>query len=158
MGVVLPPIGDEFLVFVGEGSAFEEVGVVVEPVVVEAVGVEGLTAVFEDDVLPGFHHLALSVVVGAVAGEREGVALLHAHVSEGAKGVGRLVEVGTVAPHPRALVVELYFSFDDLGVGDEAELVVTEFVGVDEVDAVVWHGLFPFSGGGAFLRRGGFLL
>ena len=137
LGVVLSPIGHQFLVLVGERSALKEVSVVVKAVVIKAVGVECLPTMFQPNVLPSLHHLCLTIVKSPLAGKRKRVALHHSHMSEGAKRVCLLVKICTIAPHSRPLVHKLHLSFHNLCIGNGSELVVTQLVRVHQIHAVV---------------------
>ena len=130
LGVVLSPIGHQFLVLVGERSALKEVSIVVKAVVVKAVCVECLPTMFQPHVLPSLHHLCLTIVKCPFARKRKRVALYHSHMTEGAKRVCLLVKIGTVAPHSRPFVHKLHLSFHDLGIGNGPELVVAQLVRV----------------------------
>ena len=79
-------------------------------------------------VAAGTHHLLLTVVLGIVAGEREGITLLEPHMSERLYGVLLLIEIGTVAPQLCAIVAEMHLALDNLCARVVAELVEHEFI------------------------------
>ena len=137
LGVVLPPIGHQLLVLVGERTSFEEVGIVVKAVVIKAIGVECLPPMFKPNILTGLHHLRLTIVKSPFAGERERVALHHSHMTEGAKRICLLIKVCAIAPHSRSFVHELHLPFHNLSIGNRAELVVAQLIRVHQIHAVV---------------------
>ena len=67
IGVVLAPVGGQRGLSVNHFAPFEEVGVVVDTVEVEAVGIERGLAVLEYHVIAGTCQLRISVVIGIVA-------------------------------------------------------------------------------------------
>ena len=67
--VILSPVAHQLVLAVDELAALEEVGVLVDAVIVETVGVERLRAVLEHHVMAGAHHLLLAVILAIVAGE-----------------------------------------------------------------------------------------
>ena len=91
---------------------------------------------FEYDIVTGTGYLLIAVVVGIVAEEWECVTLVHLHITEGLKGVGGLVEIGTVAIEPCPLMGEVHLAIKDSSIGIDP-LVVMKHVGVDEIDAGV---------------------
>ncbi len=60
--MVLTPVGAQFVVAINHPAALEEVGVAVQTVIIETVGIESATPVFEHHVVAGLHQLRLSVV------------------------------------------------------------------------------------------------
>ena len=72
----------DVLIAVNKLATLEKVGKVVDAVVVERVGVESLCTVLQHHIVASVHHLVGSVVVGIVACQRQGVALLEMHMSE----------------------------------------------------------------------------
>ena len=95
--IVLSPVGNQHTGLVHHLAVFEEIAHPIHPVVVQAVGIEGCLAVFEHHLPSGHGHLVVAVIIGILAKEREGIALIHLHISEGLKRVGHLIEMGTVA-------------------------------------------------------------
>ena len=142
--VVLAPVRGECGVTVDHLASLEEIGIVVETVEVEAVGIKGGLAVLQHYIITGTSNLIVTVVVGVVAEERERVALIEFHMTKGLEGVADLVEIGTVAIETCPLMGEVHLTVEDRGVGIQA-LVVVEHVGVDEVDAGVLN-LRPSGG------------
>ena len=55
-------------------------------------------------------------------------------MTKGLKGVGGLVEIGTVAIEPCPLMSKVHLAVEDSGIGIDP-LVVMKHVGVDEIDA-----------------------
>ena len=76
------PVAHQSVLAINEFATLEEVGKTIDAVVVERVGVKSLCAMFQHHIVTCVHHLVGAVVVGIVAGERERVALLEAHMSE----------------------------------------------------------------------------
>ena len=134
---VCTPVAHQAILAVYQFATLEEVGKTVHAVVVERVGIEGLRAMLQYHVLAGMHHLLCSVVVGMVAGEREGVALLEAHVSESLNRVLHLKEVGAVAPQLHSGVRKMYLALEYLGPRHGSPLVVTQLVGMYKIHAFV---------------------
>ena len=85
IGVVLPPVAGQRIVFVHHFSPFEEIAEVVEAVVVEAVGIEFRAAMGQQHVVAHTGKLVAAVIEGIVAIERQGVALAQFDVPEGFK-------------------------------------------------------------------------
>ena len=134
--VILAPVGDERRLAVNHLSAFKEVGVVVDAVEVQTVGIEGRSTVLQLDVIARDGHLVVAVVEGIVAEQREGVALVHLHVAEGLERVAGLIEIGAVAMQRRPLVTELHLTVQYLRL-PVLELVVVQNVGVNQIDVLV---------------------
>ena len=67
--VVLAPVGSEGGVAIDHLSALEEIGVVVETVEVEAVGIERGLLMLQDDIITGTGDLLIAIVIGVVAEE-----------------------------------------------------------------------------------------
>ena len=134
---VCTPVAHETVLAVYQFAALEEVGKTVHAVVVERVGVQGLRAMLQHHVLAGVHHLLGTVVVGMVTGEREGVALPEAHVSESLNRILHLKEVGAVAPQLHSGVLEMHLALEYLGSRHGSPLVVTQLVGMYKIHAFV---------------------
>ena len=88
-------------------------------------------------------HLVVSVVERVLTGQRDGVALSHAHMTERLKRIGRFEEISAVACQHGSLVAEMHFSVEHLGVTIAAVLVVSEFIGMYQIDALV--GFLPWA-------------
>ncbi len=136
-GVVSAPVGNELPGRIDELAAIVEISVLVDTVVVEAVRVERLFIVDENNVFACFHHLRRAVVEASFASEREGVAFPIMHVAHRADGIGLLVEISAVASKVAAFVKELHIAFHDLRVGILAVRVVVKFIGMQQIDAFV---------------------
>ena len=148
LGVVLSPVGNEVVLAIDEFSAIDEIGRVVESVVGQAVGVECLPTVLQDDILARRHQFFGTVVSAFIAGQRERVALLETHVSEGLHRVRRLVVIGAVAPQMGALMDEMDATLGNLHVGIGSVEVVAQHIGVVQIDLIVFRcPFFRFSDG-----------
>ena len=94
LGIVLAPVRTELTRTVDEPSATEEIGIVVEPVVVQRVGVERLPGMMEHDIVAGLHELLLTIVPRTLTGERDVVLrLTEMHMSHGTHGICGLIEI-----------------------------------------------------------------
>ena len=136
-GVILAPVTHQTVLSVHEFSSFEEVGVLVNAVIVERIGVKRLRTMLQHHIVSGMHHLLSSVIVGIVAGHGERVALLEAHVSERFHGVCLLKEVGAVAPKLGSGMREMHLSFQYLRIRNAAILVVSQLIRMDEIHTFV---------------------
>ena len=95
--IVFTPVRGQCGLPVDHFSAFEEISVVVKAVEVERVGIEGRLAVLQHHIIACPGHLLVAVVVSIVRHQREGVALVHPHMTESLERVAGLIEIGTVA-------------------------------------------------------------
>lgn len=120
-------------------------------VVVQAVGIEGCLAVFEHHLPSGHGHLVVAVIIGILAKEREGVALIHLYITKGLEGVRGLIKVCAVAKQFCSIMPKLYVAVKNLRVGI-LELVVRQYVGMHKIDPIV-IGLLYMSSTLFFLWR-----
>ena len=67
LGVVLTPVGGECGLAVDHLSALEEVGVIIQTVEVETIGIESCLLVFQYHVVTGTGHLLVTIVISVVA-------------------------------------------------------------------------------------------
>ena len=138
-GVILSPVGHQVVFSVDQLSTLHEISRLVQSVVGEAVGIERLLAMLQHHI-PARHHQFLGTVVGAhVAIQRERVALLETHVAKGLHRVRSLVIVGAVAPQMSPLVNEMHAAFCNLCVARRTIEVVSQLVGMLQIDLVVFH-------------------
>ena len=134
--VILAPVGRQRGALVHHLASFEEIGIVVEAVEVQRVGIERRLAVLQHHVIACLRHLVVTIVVGVVGEERERVALVYLNMSEGLEGVGLLVEVGAVAVEAGADVGEVDVAVQNLCIA-VLVLVVVQPVGMHEIDPLV---------------------
>ena len=83
------------------------------------------------------HHLFGTIVVGTVASERQGIALLKAHMSESHNRIFYLKEVGTVAPQLRAGMGKVYLTSEYLCSWYSSPLVVSQLISVLQIHTFV---------------------
>ena len=69
LGVILAPVGGQRCALVHHLSAFEEIGVVIETVEVQGIGIERCLTVLQHHILTGFGHLVVTIVEGIVGEE-----------------------------------------------------------------------------------------
>ena len=136
LGVVLAPVGGERGLAVNHLSALEEVGVVVKTVEVETIGIKRGLFVLKHHVIAGAGHLLVAIVIGIIAEQREGVALIHLYMAESLERVAGLVEVGTIAIKAGSLVGKMHLAIEYGGIGILG-LVVVQHIGMNQINAGV---------------------
>ena len=138
VGVILTPVGSQRGLIIDHLTTFKEIGIVIDTVVVEAVGKEGGLLVLQDHIITGTGHLLVTTVIGIVTEQRQGVALIHLHMTEGFKGIGGFVEIGTVAIETRTLMREVDLAIEDRGVAVDTVIVV-KHIGMNQIDTFILH-------------------
>ena len=94
--IILSPVRGQRGLAIHHLTTFEEIGIVIQTVKVEGVGIERGLTVFEHHIISGPRHLLVTIIIGIIRGQRESVALIHPHMSEGLKRIAGLIEIGTV--------------------------------------------------------------
>lgn len=124
LGVVLTPVGTQLTVAVHQLAAVEEIGIFIQTVIIETVGIKCLLPVLKHHVLARLHDLPLTVIPGTDACQRQRVALAEPHMPKRFHGVGTLVEIGAVAIKVCPLVHECHMSFGYLRIRIETSHVI----------------------------------
>ena len=91
----------------------------------------------QNNVMTGFCHLLIAVIIGVIACQRKGVPLLHAYMPESSERIGSLIEIGTVAGHVGSLMKKMHTSLYDLCIGTRTVEVVKQFVGMYKIHLLV---------------------
>ena len=94
--VILSPVRSQRGLSIHHFSTLEEISIIVQTVEIEGVGIEGGLTVFEHHIITGSRHLLVTIVIGIVGYQRQGITLIHLYVSKSLKRIAGLVEISTV--------------------------------------------------------------
>ena len=136
--MVLTPVRRQDTAVVNELAAFKEIAQAVHTVIVETVGIKRCLAVIEHHVISGTGQLVVTVVIGIVTEQRQGVTLIHLHMTESLEGIAGFEEIGAVTIKAGSHVVEMHMSAQDLCV-TVLILVIAQLVSMDQIDTLVCH-------------------
>ncbi len=134
--VIFAPVGSKHTAVINQFTTFKEVAKTVHAVIVEAVGIKRCLTVLQHDVVTCTGQFSVTVIVGIVAEERQGVALIHLDMAKSLKGVAGLKEVGTVTIKPGTHVSKMNFAPQHLRIA-VLVLVVTQLIGMNQIDSLV---------------------
>ena len=87
---------------------------------------------FQHHIIAGTCHLLVTIVVGIVAKQREGITLIHLHMTESLERVAGLIEIGTVAIQTSSLMSEVNLTIKDGSIGI-LSLIVVQHIGMHQI-------------------------
>ena len=137
LGAVLSPVRRELVVSIDEPAPIKEVCELIQPVVVEAVGIESLLIMLEHHIHSGMHDKLLAIVVGTIASQRERVSLLEPHMSKRLDRIRSLIEICTITPELRPFMAELHLSRHYLRSRLRTIQVILQHVGMYQIHPLV---------------------
>ena len=94
-------------------------------------------------IITGLGQLVVTILVGIVTRQAQGITLLHLHIAKSLEGVGLLIEVCTVTEQVCALMTKMHITMQHLSI-TIAILIVVQIVRMYQVHAFILH-LFSWS-------------
>lgn len=135
-GMILTPVGNQTVLAVDERTTIKEVCHIIQTVEIQTVSTQSLSAVMQDHVLSGMHHLHLSVIISPFTSERQGITLTVMDMPEGLDGIGSLIEIGTITGKVAPLMGEGHLALHNLCIRIATKHIITEFISMQQIDAV----------------------
>ena len=93
----------------------------------------------QHNILAGNQQLIGTIVCGHITSKRKRVTLFETHMSKGIKRIRLFVEVSAVTPKLGSLMAEMHASFCYLRIGIDTIHIVTQFIGMHQIDTVVFR-------------------
>ena len=134
--MIFTPVRRQHSSAVNEFTTLEEITEGVHTVVVQRVAVERRFAVFQYHIIAGHGQLVVTVIIGIVTGQSQGVTLYHLHMSPSLKGIGLFVEMGTVAIQVGTHVTKMHAAMKNLRI-TVTVLVIMKVIGMNQIDTFV---------------------
>ena len=136
LGMILTPVGNQTVLAVDERTTIKEVCHIIQTVEIQTVSTQSLSAVMQDHVLSGMHHLHLSVIISPFTSERQGITLTVMDMPECLDGIGSLLEIGTITGEVAPLMGEGHLALHNLCIRIATKHIITEFISMQQIDAV----------------------
>ena len=115
--IVLSPLRGKHILLVHQRTAVKEVAQVIQTVVVQTISKKRSVTVLHTHIVAHLGYLRISVIIKAVAIQKERIALIHLHVAERLERTKLIVIVSTIAIHIHAVMTEYHISRHHLRIG-----------------------------------------
>ena len=91
---------------------------------------------FQNNIISSLSQLVISIIVSIVTSQAERIALYHLDMAKSLKGIGGLIEMGTVAIQVGSDVTEVYTTYQNLS-SISTILVEVQFVRMYQINTFV---------------------